>query len=299
MGVVDRSAIFMVAFKEAMANAGWVRRILHVFQLLGMLFLMVLPQKLGLKKGKTVVSQVSEHVTQIRYGATSTNSYSITSSNKEVLVVTAPPAHLVDKIRPFGKIAAVLVLDANHETHISEFVKAVEKETGSRPVVIAVCFFLWFFAFFFRSTIALLKQSKSQRKLVEEAERVDEELETSAVAKRFGFQRLIGNQACREHCGSTDHLLLFKTPDSKSVLVGSCGFGNVPFEWDFNSSIAFLLGFVGAGLFRMYNWTFVSNVDAFRKTWREGIDAKPDLFLPQHGAAIKSNTQERMKKFAI
>lgn len=296
MGVVDRSKIFLAAFGEAMATAGIVRKVLHVIQLLSMMVFLVLPNKLGLSKGKTVVSQITEFILQIRYGATTSNSFSLSNKDKEVLVITPPPGQLIEAIRPAGKIAAVLVLDANHETHLSSFIAAVKKETGSRPIVIAVRKFLpvsvWFSWFLFL-------KPKSQRGMVEEADHVDEELETSATAKRFGFQRLISNQACREACGATDHLLLFKTPDNKNVLVGSCGFGNVQFEWTISSFISLVLGFVGAGVFRMYKWTFVANLDRYRRTWKEGIELKPDVFLPQHGEAIKSNVPERMKAFAI
>jgi hypothetical protein len=96
-----------------------------------------------------------------------------------------------------------------------------------------------------------LFQPKSQRALIEEAEHVDEELESSRIAKeKFGFQRIISNNACREHCGVTDSLFEFKTPDNKTVIVGSCGYGNIPFEWSLSYLISALLGFWGSGLFR-------------------------------------------------
>ena len=64
----------------------------------------------------------------------------------------------------------------------------------------------------FLSDTIFLFQPKSQRALIEEAEHVDEDLESSRIAKeKFGFQRIISNNACREHCGVTDSLFEFKS----------------------------------------------------------------------------------------
>jgi hypothetical protein len=49
----------------------------------------------------------------------------------------------------------------------------------------------------------------------------------------------------------------------------------------------------------MYKWTFVSSLPNYRRTWEQAIAARPDIFLPQHGAAIKENAFEAMKAFSI
>ncbi len=137
MGVVDRSALFMKAFTEAMGVAGLIRRILHFFQLVAMMVFMIAPTKLKLNKGKVVTTQVTKSILAVRYGATVTNSFAILGKN-EVLVVTPPPPALYESIRPLGKVTAVLVLDANHETNLSAFLNKVREETGKRPTVITV-----------------------------------------------------------------------------------------------------------------------------------------------------------------
>ena len=151
--------------------------------------------------------------------------------------------------------------------------------------------------FFFFSQFPSSKP-KNMHAIVEEADHVDEDLETSATIRRFGFEKTLSNHACREHCGATDDIHVFAI-DNSTVLIGSCGFGNVPLEFSIWSIISAVLGFVGSGVFRMYRWTFVLDMKKYRQTWRDAIALQPQVFLPQHGTAIKNNCVEEMNRFSI
>jgi hypothetical protein len=72
---VDRSKLFMAAFTESLKQSSIVKKILQVAQMFGMMFLLVLPGVIFKRKGKSVVTQLTNSVIQIRYGPTSSNSY--------------------------------------------------------------------------------------------------------------------------------------------------------------------------------------------------------------------------------
>lgn len=275
-GRVDRSELMGRAMQEALGEQGWMDKVKHVVSMVLLMVMVVLPQKLGwwgqqrqqppvrVQEGLVVATHHGHvNVTAIRHPRL-----------PATLVLGAPPAFQAPTLcAQLGHISAVLILDALHETYAHEFVQAVELHTGRRPTVLALA---------------------SQRRLVEQAVRVDQDAEDSPILKEFGLTRIVTNGACRHDCGAIDAIFIFDLAGGKRVAVGSCGFGNLTNSW-WN----WLLGFGGRRVLRLFGLSMCKNMAMLRKTWDDAIKTNPDVFIPQHGDVVPSHASSVMRTWVI
>ena len=274
MGKVDRSPLFIKAFNEAFAEESLLDKVLHVFTLLYMMFVLVLPAKLGLRKSPHKVQRVNEDVLVVQH-MNSTNATCIRNKEGSILVMGTPPKRYASEIQEQlnGKIEAVFLYDASHETFASEFVDEITALNKRKPVIITPA---------------------AQRHLVDEAVHVDQDAEGSAILKSFGLIKICSSpNATRVQYGGTDAIYIFNIA-GRTLAAGSCMYGNL------HATISNVLtGLSGERLFRIYRMSFVKNINLVRNTWAEARDMKPDIFIPQHEDVVISNAAAEMGNWSI